>query len=229
MCGRARLSSDVSEIRLVFSLPPARPLPNFAPTWNLAPTDPLPIVRRDPRAGERSLDIARWGLVPFWAKDIKIGYSTFNAKCEGIADRPAFKEPFRRRRCLVPFDNFYEWKKLEGGDKQPYAIARADRGLMAVAGLWDNWRSPAGEWVRSFTVVTTAANRFLAELHDRMPVILDPDDWPLWLGEIPAEPEELQALLRPYREDGLVIWPVSRRVGSVKNNDPSLAEPVTAG
>jgi putative SOS response-associated peptidase YedK len=228
MCGRARLSSDVSEIRLVFSIPPTRPLPNFAPTWNLAPTDPLPIVRWDPRAGERSLDIMRWGLVPYWAKDLKIGYSTFNAKCEGIAERPAFKEPFRRRRCLVPLDNFYEWKTLADG-KQPYAIARADRRLMAVAGLWDNWRSPQGEWVRSFTVVTTAANRFLSELHDRMPVILDPPDWPLWLGEVPGEPSELQGLLRPYREDGLVMWPVSRRVGNVKNNDPSLVEPLAAG
>jgi len=184
-------------------------------------------VRFDPRAGERSLDLARWGLVPYWAKDIKIGYSTFNTKAEGIAERSAFKEPFRRRRCLVPFDNFYEWKTLADG-KQPYAIARADPGLMAVAGLWDNWRSPQGEWVRSFTVVTTAANRFLAELHDRMPVILDPPDWPRWLGETPAEPQELRSLLQPYREDGLVMWPIDKRVGNVRNNDPGLVEPIAA-
>ena len=213
---------------MVFSIPPARPSPNFAPTWNLAPTDPLPIVRWNPRTAERSLDVMRWGLIPYWAKDIKIGYSTFNAKCEGLAERPAFKEPFRRRRCLVPFDNFYEWKKLADGEKQPYAIARADRGLMAVAGLWDNWRSPQGEWVRSFTVVTTAANRTIADLHDRMPVVLDPPDWPAWLGETPAQPGELLALLAPYREDGLVMWPVSRRVGNVKNNDAALVEPLAA-
>ena len=97
---------------------------------------------------------------------------------------------------------------------------------MAVAGLWDNWRSPEGEWVRSFTVVTTAANRLLMELHDRMPVVLDPAAWPLWLGVVPADPEQLQDLLVPYRDDGLVIWPVSRRVGNVKNNDPSLVEPL---
>ena len=225
MCGRARLSSDVSEIKLVFSIPPHRPTPNFPPSWNIAPTDPVPVVRFDPRAGERSLDVLRWGLVPYWAKDVKIGYSTFNAKAEGIETRPAFREPFARRRCLVPLDSFYEWKKLDG-DRQPYAIARADRGLMAVAGLWDGWRSPQGEIVRSFTIVTTRPNAMLDELHDRMPVILDPPSWPLWLGEVPASPAELRGLLAPYREDGLVLWPVSRRVGNVKNNDPSLIEPV---
>jgi putative SOS response-associated peptidase YedK len=152
MCGRARLSSDVSEIKLVFSIPPHRPTPNFAPSWNVAPTDPLPVVRYDPRAGERSLDLMRWGLVPFWAKDIKVGFANINAKAEGIEGKPAFREAFQRRRCLVPVDNFYEWKKTATG-KQPYAIALADRGLIGLAGLWENWRSPAGEWVRSFAII----------------------------------------------------------------------------
>ena len=143
MCGRVRLSSDVSEIKLVFAIPPHRPIPNIAPSWNAAPTDQLPIVRCDPRAGERSLDLARWGLVPFWAKDIKVGFANINAKAEGIESRPAFREAFQRRRCLVPVDNFYEWEKTWAG-KQPYAIALADRGLMALAGLWENWRSSAG-------------------------------------------------------------------------------------
>ena len=111
MCGRVRLSSDVSEIKLVFSIPPHRPTPNFAPSWNAAPTDPLPIVRFDARAGERSLDLERWGLVPYWAKNLKIGFANINAKAEGIETRPAFREAFQRRRCLVPVDNFYEWKK----------------------------------------------------------------------------------------------------------------------
>ena len=146
MCGRARLSSDVSEIKLVFSLPPHRPTPNIAPSWNVAPTDPLPVVRYDAKAGERSLDVMRWGLVPFWAKDIKVGFANINAKAEGIEGKPAFREAFQRRRCLVPVDNFYEWKKTATG-KQPYAIGLADRGLMALAGLSENWRSPAGEWV----------------------------------------------------------------------------------
>src|SRR5882724_11483009 len=133
------------------------------------------------------LDVMRWGLVPFWAKDIKVGFANINAKAEGIDGKPAFREAFQRRRCLVPVDNFYEWKKTAAG-KQPYAVALADRGLMALAGLWENWRSPEGEWVRSFAIITTAPNELCAELHDRMPVVLKPDGWPVWLGEEPAEP-----------------------------------------
>ena len=225
MCGRARLSSDVSEIKLAFSIPPQRPTPNIPANWNAAPTEDLPVVRYDVKAKERSLDVMRWGLVPYWAKDVKIGYSTINAKAEGIDSRPAFREPFQRRRCLVPFDSFYEWKKL-GKERQPYAIARADRRLMAMAGLWDMWRSPAGETVRSFTIVTTAANPLLAPLHERMPVILDPDAWPIWLGEVAADSERLKMLLAPYPADRMVVWPVDKRVGNVKNKDAGLVEPV---
>jgi putative SOS response-associated peptidase YedK len=226
MCGRARLSSDVSEIKLVFSIPPERPAPNFAASWNVAPTDPLPVVRYNARAGERSLEVMRWGLVPYWAKDIKVGYSTFNAKAEGIDARPAFREAFARRRCLVPLDNFYEWKKL-GKTRQPYAVALADHRLMALAGLWDSWRSPEGERLRSFTIVTTEPNELLAPLHDRMPVILGPENWPMWLGETEVDPERLKAMLAPYPANDMVIWPVGARVGNVKNNDPSLIEPIT--
>jgi putative SOS response-associated peptidase YedK len=225
MCGRARLSSDVSEIKLVFSIPPDQPPPNFAASWNVARTDSLPVVRYDARAAERSLDLMRWGLVPFWAKDIKVGFSNINAKAEGIDVRPAFREAFQRRRCLVPLDNFYEWKKL-GKERQPYAVALAGRRLMAMAGLWESWRSPAGERLRSFAIVTTAANELLAPVHDRMPVVLGPENWPLWLGEAPASPARLKALLVPYPAEDMVIWPVDRRVGNVKNNDPSLIEPV---
>src|SRR6201985_1784055 len=211
MCGRVRLSSDVSEIKLVFSIPPHRPIPNFPPSWNVAPTDPLPVVRYDAKAGERSLDVMRWGLVPFWAKDIKVGFANINAKAEGIETKPAFREAFTRRRCLVPFDCFYEWKKL-AKDRQPYAVGLATRRLMALAGLWENWRSPAGERLRSFTIVTTAPNALLAEIHDRMPVILRPESWPVWLGETPADPEQLKSLLVPYPIEDMVVWPVDKRV-----------------
>src|SRR5712664_2540849 len=213
MCGRVRLSSDVSEIKLVFSIPPHRPSPNIAPSWNVAPTDPLPIVRYDAKARERSLDVMRWGLVPFWAKDIKVGFSNINAKAEGIEGQAAFREAFQRRRCLVPVDNFYEWAKTAAG-KQPYAIALADRRLMALAGLWETWRSPAGERIRSFAIVTTTPNELCAELHNRMPVILAPAAWPMWLGEEPAELPQLKALLAPYPSDEMVAWPVSTRVGN---------------
>ena len=223
MCGRVRLSSDVSEIKLVFSIPPHRPTPNFPPSWNAAPTDLLPVVRYDPKAGERSLDVLRWGLVPFWAKDLKVGFANINAKAEGIEGKPAFREAFQRRRCLVPVDNFYEWKKTATG-KQPYVIALADRGLMALAGLSETWRSPAGERVRSFAIITTSPNELCAELHNRMPVVLEPAAWPTWLGEEPADAPHLKALLAPYPSEEMIAWPVSPRVSNVKNNDPSLIE-----
>jgi putative SOS response-associated peptidase YedK len=192
MCGRVRLSSDVSEIKVVFSIPPLQLTPNFAPSWNAAPTDLLTVVRYDRRAGERSLDLLRWGLIPRWVKDINVGFANINAKADGIENRPALRDAFQRRRCLVPVDNFYEWKKTATG-KQPYAVALADRGLMALAGLWENWRSPAGEWVRSFAIITTKPNELCAELHNRMPVVPGPEAWPVWLGEEPGGPAATQS------------------------------------
>ena len=227
MCGRVRLSSDVSEIRLVFSIPPHRPTPNFPPSWNAAPTDSLPVVRYDKKVGERSLDLLRWGLVPYWAKDLKVGFANINAKAEGIETKPAFREAFQRRRCLVPVDNFYEWAKT-GTGKQPYAIALADRKPMALAGRWENWKSPEREWIRSFAIVTTTPNELCARLHNRMPVVLKPEAWPLWLGEEPADTSALKALLAPFPSDGMICWPVNARVGNVKNNDASLIEPINA-
>jgi hypothetical protein len=138
------------------SIPPHRPSPNIAPSWNVAPTDPLPIVRYGAKAGERSLDVMRWGLAPSWVNDIKVGFSNINAKAEGTASKPAFREAFQRR-CL---------------GKQPCAIALADRGLMALAGLWETCRSPSGERVRSFAVTTATPNELCAELHNQMPVVL---------------------------------------------------------
>jgi putative SOS response-associated peptidase YedK len=221
MCGRARLSSDVSEIKIRFAIPPGRPAPNFAASWNAAPpascsvpedrrdgarlwqADPLPVVGFNPKDRERGLTVMRWGLVPFWAKDIKVGFSNINAKAEGIESKPAFREAFRQRRCLVPVDNFYEWKKTATG-KQPYAIALADRQIMALAGLWETWRSPAGERIRSFAVITTTPNELCAELHNRMPVVLAPEAWPVWLREDPADVPELKALLAPYPSDEMI-------------------------
>jgi putative SOS response-associated peptidase YedK len=227
MCGRACLSSDVSEIKIVFRMPPDRPTPNFAASWNVAPTDPLPVVRFDAKDHQRSLDVMRWGLVPFWARDIKVGFANINAKAEGIEKKPAFRETFRQRRCLVPVDNFYEWQKTPTG-KQPYAIGLKGGGLMALAGLWETWRSPEGERARTFAIITTEPNELCARLHNRMPAILAPEAWPAWLDEEPADEPRLKSLLAPYPSDGMVCWPVSARVGNVRNNDPSLIEPVAA-
>ena len=167
----------------------------------------------------------RWGLNPYWAKDINVGFANINAKAEGIENKPAFSRAFERRRCLVPVDNFYEWKKTAMG-KQPYTIALADRGIMALAGLWENWHSPAGEWIRSFAIITTQPNELCAELHNRMPVVLKPQLLPAWLGEQQATERDLKAMLAPYPSEGMIFWPVSQRVGNVKNNDPSLIEPI---
>src|SRR5262249_5970917 len=121
MCGRAKLETDVSEIKIAFRVPPEYPTPNFPPSWNVAPTDQLPIVRYDPKSGSRALDLMRWGLVPYWAKDIKVGFSGINAMAETVGVKPAFRDAFSRRRCIVPVDNFYEWKKIGPKEKQPYA------------------------------------------------------------------------------------------------------------
>jgi putative SOS response-associated peptidase YedK len=227
MCGRAKLEGDVSELKIAFRIPPEYPAPNFAPSWNVAPTDSLPIVRYDPKAGHRTLDLMRWGLVPYWAKDLKIGFSTINAMAETVDGKPTFREAFKRRRCLVPIDAFYEWKKLDGKEKQPYAIALVDRSIMALAGLWETWRSPINETVRSFTIVTTTPNELCAPIHNRMPAILPPAAWPAWLGESEVTVGTLKALItRPYPADQMTLWPVDKRVGNVKNNDPGLIEPV---
>lgn len=228
MCGRAKLETDMSELKILFRIPPEYPTPNFAPSWNVAPTDNLPIVRHDPKARSRTLDLMRWGLVPFWAKDIKIGFSTINAMAETVDKKPVFREAFRRRRCIVPVDNFYEWKKLGPKEKQPYAIALANRSVMALAGLWETWTSRANnETIRSFTIITTTPNELCAEVHNRMPVILPPDAWPVWIGEEPAAEAELKSLLVPYKGE-MLMWAISPRVGNVKNNDSSLIETVSA-
>jgi putative SOS response-associated peptidase YedK len=226
MCGRVRLSDDFSEIKIAFRIPPEYPTPNtYAPSWNVAPTDNLPIVRYNPKDGSRTLDMMRWGLVPYWAKDIKIGFSTINATAETVDTKPVFREAFKRRRCIVPIDSFYEWKRVGPKEKQPYAIGLEGGGLMALAGLWENWKSPSDEWVRSFTIITTTPNELCGEVHNRMPVILPPDAWSTWIGEEPASPDQLKSLLVPYL-GSMTMWPVSARVGNVKNNDATLIEPV---
>jgi putative SOS response-associated peptidase YedK len=222
MCGRVVHKTPLGEIRVLFETLNA--VPNAAPTYNGAPTDNLPVVRLD-RDGRRALDLLRWGLIPYWAKDMSIGPRCINAMAETVATKPAFREPFQRRRCLVPIDLFYEWQKTPSG-KQPYAIGMADGSLMAFAGLWERWRDPAaGETVHSFSIITGPPNELCAPIHNRMPVILPPDTWSTWLGEREADAPELLALLRPYPTALMHAYPVSARVGNVRNNDPKLIEP----
>jgi putative SOS response-associated peptidase YedK len=168
----------------------------------------------------------RWGLIPSWAKDHKIGYSTFNARAEGVDNRPAFRAAWRTgRRCLIIADGYYEWREA---DKQPFAVGLGNRGPMTFAGLWDQWRAPDGATLKSFTIITTTANELLEPLHGRMPVVLAPDRWPAWLGESAASDAELKAMLRPYPGTAMAFWPVDRRVGNVRNDSPDLFAPLPA-
>jgi putative SOS response-associated peptidase YedK len=221
MCGRAKLPEDVSELKLDLRIDWDK-LGDFRPRWNAAPTTNLPVVIS--ARGERTLEMMRWGLIPSWAKDIKIGYSTFNARAEGIDTKPAFRGAWKAgRRCLVVAEGYYEWRQA---DKQPFAIALANRGPMTFAGLWDSWRAPDGGTIKSFTIITTRANELLVGVHDRMPVLLAQDRWTAWLGETGATIEDLKAMLEPFPSERMATWPVDKRVGNVRNDSPDLFEPL---
>ena len=162
--------------------------------------------------------MTRWGLIPSWAKDLKIGYSTINARAETVDTKPSFRSAFKKRRCLVPADGFYEWQKVDSS-KQSYRITLKDEGIFAFAGLWELWKGE--EKIESFTIIVTDANDFLRPIHDRMPVILEPADYDFWLdGEVQSV-ETLKGLLKPYSSEKMTTYPVSKRVNSPKNDDPA--------
>jgi len=222
MCGRAKLPEDVSEIKLDLKID-FDEIGDYRPRWNAAPTSQLPVVVSN--RGQRTLTLMRWGLIPAWAKDIKIGYSTFNARAEDIENRPAFRGAWKAgRRCLVIADGYYEWRD---SDRQPFAVALENRGPMTFAGLWDFWCGPDGKPLKSFAIVTTQANEFLRPLHDRMPALLAPDCWATWLGETAASRIDLKSMLKPYPHSGMTFWPVTRRVGNARNDSPDLFAPLS--
>lgn len=223
MCGRFVASASPEEVRRWFRT--SNRVPNFGPSYNVAPTDSIPVVRFNPKTRERSLDLLHWGLIPHFAKDRSGAYKMINARAESIDTKPSFRDAFERRRCIVPAEGFYEWKKT-GAGTQPYLIRMKGGELFGFAGLWENWKDERGEWLRSATIITTTPNELCAPIHDRMPVILDPADYARWLGEEEAGLEELKALLRPAPAALMEAFPVGAAVGSVKNNAPSLIEPV---
>jgi putative SOS response-associated peptidase YedK len=220
MCGRYASFLPADAVARLFHT--VNPLPNVAASWNVAPTQSAMVVRRHPETGERHLDLLQWGLLPNWSKQPEKAQRPINARAETVASSGLFRGAFMARRCLVPADAFYEWKAVEGG-KQPYAIARRDEQPIAFAGLWEGFRWPDGTITRSYTIITTNANADIAELHSRMPVILEPADWAAWLGEASADPG---ALLHPSADGTLRFWPVNKRVGAPRNNDEALLEPV---
>jgi putative SOS response-associated peptidase YedK len=222
MCGRYASFLPPDLIARLFGT--TNPLPNLKPTWNMAPTMSAPVVRRNPETGERHLDALTWGFVPAFTKDLKTARRPINARAETVASSGMFRAAFAKRRCIVPAAAFYEWRAEPGG-KTPFAIARADGDPLAFAGIWEGWRSPDGEILRSFAIVTTTANMQMSALHERMPVILERADWPVWIAEAPGDPV---SLLRPLPEGILNIWPVDRRVGNVRNDGPELLAPIAA-
>lgn len=227
MCGRTRLITDYSEIRIELGFDDEGRLPNYAPRWNIAPSEDLLVAVRDAE-GKRRPALMRWGLIPAWARDTKIQFSTFNARADGIDTKPAFRGAWAAgRRCLVVTDGFYEWRKTDANkDGQPFAVAMADGSAMVMAGLWEDWTAPSGETVRTVTIITTEANATLANVHARMPVVLAKADWPKWLGEEAASAAALKALLRPCPPEAIRLWAVRRAVGNVRNEGPALLEAV---
>ena len=223
MCGRFQSTTSPAEFARLFKT--IGPLPNTTPRYNAAPTHDLPIVLHDPGTGQRCLVALRWGLIPFWAKDAKIGYTTINAMAETVATTRAFRDAFKSRRCLVPADAFYEWKKIGARIKQPYRFAMADGTPFAFAGLWD---FAGNEAMRRFTIITCQANALCAPIHNRMPVILDSIDHPAWLGEVSASADDLQGLLHPFPAERMEAHAIAPRIGNVKNDDAVLIERVNS-
>lgn len=223
MCGRYLRRSDKQRIGDAFhlgDLPDGFELPA---DYNVAPTTFQPVIRESRENGERELVLMRWGLIPFFTKslnDVK-GLSTINARAESVATSGTWSIPFQRRRCLVPADGFYEWKKLDAKTKQPFSFMMRDEAPFAFAGLWDAWKDKEGGWLQSFSIVTTEANELMSPVHTRMPVILHPRDYRRWLSREPSDQPPLD-LLRPFEADAMKAGCCNPLVGNVRNNGPEM-------
>jgi putative SOS response-associated peptidase YedK len=222
MCGRYAITTAPEAIRKLFGYPEQ---PNFPPRYNVAPTQPIPIVRLE--HGARHFALVRWGLIPAWVEDPKNFSLTINARADNVLTKPAFRNAMRYRRCLVPADGFYEWQAARQGPKQPYYARRKDGAPFAFAGLWELWSGPNGEEMESAAIVTTEASRTLEPLHDRMPAIVPADAFDLWLDTRNVDAETAAALLIPAPEHLLEAYPVSFAVNKHENDDASLVAPLT--
>jgi putative SOS response-associated peptidase YedK len=220
MCGRYASSRKPDDLVAYFEVqePPEEVLP---PSWNVAPTDPVYAVV-DSREGARQLRVLRWGLVPSWSKDAKVGARYINARVETVSTTAAFRKAYASRRCLLPADGYYEWKP-EGTGKQPYFLSLANGEPLAMAGLFEHWKRPDGTWLSTCTVLTTSAPDELGEIHDRTPMLVPRESWALWLDRSVEAPD---TLLVPGTPGVLDAWPVSKDVGNVKNNGAHLVDPV---
>jgi putative SOS response-associated peptidase YedK len=225
MCGRFTYKLTWEELVKLYRLTLDQPARNTQARYNVCPTDPVDtIVATD---GKRELVPMRWGLVPFWATESKVAFSTINAKAETLSTSPAFREAFKRRRCLIPLDGFYEWQSIGPKLKQPFAVSLTSGALFALAGLWDRWKDKAtGLGLETFTIITTDPNPLMEPFHNRMPVIVKPEDYERWIA--PADPVRLPVdLLRPYPEEEMRAWKVASAVGNVRNDNPELIAPLS--
>jgi putative SOS response-associated peptidase YedK len=222
MCGRYVIISSPAAIRALFGYPEQ---PNFPPRYNIAPTQPVPIVRL--AEGRRSFALVRWGLIPAWAKDPRTFTLLINARGEAVIDKPAFRNAMRRRRCLFPADGFYEWRQ-EGKVRRPFFVRPRAGGPIAFAGLWEAWMGPNGEEMETAAIVTTKANRALAAIHERMPVIVPPDAFDFWLDGGKVDAETASAIIAPAPEPLLEAYAISPAVNHVTNDSPELLVPLAA-
>lgn len=223
MCGRYVLKTSMRQLQRIYGIPDddTSRSEEWRPRYNLAPSQDAPVVRV--LAGQRRLDLLRWGLLPGWATDPTLALKLINARSETVATKPAFRGAFRSRRCVVPADGFYEWQAGPQG-KQPFYIHAADDRVLSLAGLWESWRSPGGEVLETYAILTTEANAWMRPLHDRMPVILLGEAVDQWLDPA-SSASALQRLLKAPPEEGLEAYLVSRAVGAVKNDSAELIEP----
>ncbi len=232
MCGRMTMRTDVSDVARIFDAEVRDPgaFAELGPRYNVAPTQPIDVVVQ--REDSRVVEFHRWGLVPSYAKTLSAGNRLINARAETIATTPSFRTSFARRRCVIPADGFYEWRRDDSGKgprKQPFLVHAADDRPLAFAGVWAPWKDPAtGNWVLSAAVVTTRANGTVGQLHNRMPVILEPSEWPIWADPEIRDPGLLNDLLRPARDDLLTLTAVSPLVNNANNEGPELLLAPTA-
>lgn len=224
MCGRIIQRSGPLRLAIVDAVEPLTPdLSERRARYNGAPGQNHLAIRQDAE-GKRTLELLRWGLIPHWTKEANPKVRPINATAERVATAPMFRQAYAKRRCIVPIDGFFEWKAIKGQKaKQPYAIAMKDDTPFGVAGIWENWQNPVtGEWQRTFAIITTDANELVGQIHNRMPVILAPDDYDHWLA---LEPDP-RDLLKPFPSDLMKIWPISTRVNSPQNDDAELLDPI---
>ena len=224
MCGRYRLSRRKQIIEEHFDAPDWQD--DWSPRYNIAPTQQVPVIRQDPKEPVRQISPMRWGLVPSWAKDPSTGSaSMINARSETAATKPAFRDPLKFRRCLIPADGFYEWKR-DGKTKQPFCFEINQGQLFAFAGVWDRWKDPNGNWIKTCAILTTTPNAVASGVHDRMPVILDPDSYDLWLDPGMTNVSAASELLKPCDARLMRCYPVSTRINHVAHDDEACSVPV---